>query len=122
MSWMNSVPLDLLQRFLDLSAKRQELITSNIANVDTPGYRTKDIDFRGELDRILQGGSDTTPTEPFVREVPGLVARPDGNNVSVDRESLLLSEVQLQFGIAEQVLKSQFKNLHLAINEGNSSI
>jgi flagellar basal-body rod protein FlgB len=121
MSWMNSIPLDMLQRYLDLAAKRQELISSNIANVDTPGYHTKDIDFRGELDRILQG-SGGTPTEPFVKEVQGLVARPDGNNVSVDRESLLLSEVQLQFGIAEQVLKTQFKNLHLAINEGNASI
>ena len=41
--------LDLLRRFLDLSSKRQELITSNIANVDTPGYHAKDIDFQGEL-------------------------------------------------------------------------
>jgi len=121
MSWINSVQIDLLQRFLDLTVKRQSLITSNIANVDTPGYRSKDIDFQGELERALQGGQ-TGETEPFVREVPGLVTRPDGNNVSVDRESLLLSEVQLQFGAAEQLIKSQFKNLRLAINEGNSSI
>ena len=121
MSWMSTMPLDLLQRFLDLSSKRQALISSNIANVDTPGYRTKDIDFRGELERALQG-DESQSTEPFVHEVPGLVARPDGNNVSVDRESLLLSEVQLQFGVAEQLLKSQFRNLHLAINEGNSAI
>jgi flagellar basal-body rod protein FlgB len=121
MSWLNGASLDLLQRFLDLSSKRQELITSNIANVDTPGYRAKDIDFRGELERAAQGNADDS-TEPFVREVPGLVARPDGNNVSVDRESLLLSEVQMEFGVAEQLLKSQFRNLHLAINEGNSAI
>ena len=121
MSWLDSVSTDLLQRFLDLAAKRQALVTSNIANVDTPGYRTKDIDFQGELQRALQGG-DAAPTAPFVREVPGLVVRPDGNNVSVDRESLLLSEIQLQFNIAEQVLKSDFRNLHLAITEGNSSL
>lgn len=121
MSWLHTMPLDLLARFLDLSATRQALISSNIANVDTPGYRTKDIDFHGELQRVLQGDQGE-PTEPFVREVPGLVARPDGNNVSVDRESLLLSEVQLQFGAAEQLLKSQFRNIHLAINEGNTSI
>jgi flagellar basal-body rod protein FlgB len=120
MSWLDGAQIDLLSRFLDLSAKRQELITSNIANVDTPGYRAKDIDFQGELTRALQG-DDSSPTEPFVREVPGLIARPDGNNVSVDRESLLLSEVQLQFGIAEQLLKSQFKTLHMAITEGGSS-
>jgi flagellar basal-body rod protein FlgB len=122
MSWLDSVSNDLLQRFLDLAAKRQALVTSNIANVDTPGYRTKDIDFQGELQRALQGGDDAAPTEPFVREVPGLVARPDGNNVSVDREGLLLSEIQLQFNIAEQLLKSDFKTLHLAITEGNSSL
>jgi flagellar basal-body rod protein FlgB len=120
MSWIHSAQADLLGRFLDLAAKRQSLITSNIANVDTPGYRTKDIDFQGELSRALQGQVDQT--EPFVQEVPGLVTRPDGNNVSVDREGMLLSEVQLQFGIAEQLLKSQFRNLRLAINEGNSSI
>jgi len=119
MSWIHSAQADLLARYMDLSAKRQSLITSNIANVDTPGYRTKDIDFQGELARALQG--DTAPTEPVVQEVPGLVTRPDGNNVSVDRESLLLSEVQLQFGIAEQLLKSQFKNLQMAITEGGTS-
>ena len=119
MSWVESPTMQRVEQYLDLVAFRQELISSNIANVDTPGYRTKDIDFQGELARALQG--DTAPTEPFVREVPGLVTRPDGNNVSVDRESLLLSEVQLQFGIAEQLLKSQFKNLQMAITEGSSS-
>jgi flagellar basal-body rod protein FlgB len=119
MSFIHSAQADLLARFLDLAAKRQSLITSNIANVDTPGYRTKDIDFQGELARAMQG--QTAPTEPFVQEVPGLVTRPDGNNVSIDRESLLLSEVQLQFGVAEQLLKSQFKNLQMAITEGSTS-
>ena len=57
MSWIDSAQVDLLERYLDLSAKRQALITSNIANVDTPGYRTKDIDFQGELQRALQGES-----------------------------------------------------------------
>lgn len=120
MSWLNSAPIHLLERFLDLASTRQALITSNIANVDTPGYRTRDIDFHGELQRVLK---DYGPgvTEPIVHEVPGLVARPDGNNVSVDRESMLLSEVQLQFGIAEQLIKAQFKKLRLAINEGSSS-
>ena len=61
MSWIHSMQVDLLERFMDLSAKRQSLITSNIANVDTPGYRTKDIDFQGELQRALQGGTRLRP-------------------------------------------------------------
>ena len=119
MNWLDSPQSNLLGRYLDLTATRQALITSNIANVDTPGYRTRDIDFHGELMRALQGNGEET-TEPVVREVPGLIARPDGNNVSIDRESMLLAEVQLQFSAAEQLLKSQFKVLNMAINEGGS--
>jgi len=119
MSWLDSPVDNLLGRYLDLTATRQALITSNIANIDTPGYRTRDIDFHGELVRAVQGDGDAT-TEPVVREVQGLIARPDGNNVSIDRESMLLSEVQLQFNAAEQLLKSDFKTLSMAINEGSS--
>jgi flagellar basal-body rod protein FlgB len=120
-SWFDSQQTNLLARYMDLTATRQTLITSNIANVDTPGYRTRDIDFSGELQRAMQDDNSGT-TEPAVREVQGLIARPDGNNVSIDRESLLLSEVQMQFSAAEQLLKSQFKMLNLAINEGNGAI
>lgn len=119
MSWLDSPQDYFLARYMDLAAMRQALITSNIANIDTPGYRTRDIDFHGELQRAIQTPGDNT-TEPIVREVQGLIARPDGNNVSIDRESMLLAEVQLQFSMAEQLLKSDFKTLSLAINEGSS--
>src|SRR5579872_597426 len=117
MSLMNTAQLHLLERFLDLAAQRQGLLSSNIANIDTPGYRTRDIDFHGELARAMQP-EDVGPTEPMVREVSGLIARPDGNNVSVDREGLLLSQVQLQFNAATQLVKEQLKMLNIAIHEG----
>jgi flagellar basal-body rod protein FlgB len=117
MSLMNTAHLHLLERFLDLTAQRQALLSSNIANIDTPGYRTRDIDFHGELVRAMQS-EETGPTEPLVREVPNLIARPDGNNVSVDREGLLLSQVQLQFSAASQLVKEEFKTLNLAITSG----
>jgi len=117
MSLMNTAQLHLLERFLDLTAQRQALLSSNIANIDTPGYRTRDIDFHGELVRAMQS-QETGPTEPLVREVPNLIARPDGNNVSVDREGLLLSQVQLQFDAASQLVKDEFKTLNFAITSG----
>lgn len=117
MSSMNTAQLRLLERYMDLAAQRQALLSSNIANIDTPGYRTRDIDFHGELTRAMQE-EETGPTEPLVREVPGLIARPDGNNVSVDREGMLLSQLQLQFSIASQLVKDEFKTLHLAITGG----
>ena len=125
---------EALGRFLDVDVARYQLIATNLANVDTPGYHTRDLDFRAELGRAADSASDSAAEsgqlssfsasaahQPVGHQVRGLMERPDGNNVSVDRESLLLSEVQLQFGIAEQLLKSQFRNLQMAISEGSSS-
>jgi flagellar basal-body rod protein FlgB len=117
MSWMNSPQMALLERFLDVVSMRQTLITTNVANVDTPGYHTRDVDFRGELMRTLNG-QDTSVTSPFVVPVRGLTARPDGNNVSVDREGMLLAEVQLQFKAATAIIRAQFSELNAAIKEG----
>lgn len=109
-----------LSRALDLTVQRQNLVSQNIANIDTPGYRTRDIDFRQELQRSLVAPqSDAMPAAPFVREVPGLIERPDGNNVSLDRESLLMAQNQLQFQAEVALLRSEFGRLQSAINGGN---
>jgi len=108
MSWLNTPQLMLLERSLDVNSMRQTLVTTNLANVDTPGYHARDVDFQGELTRAAMG-ADVSLTSPFVLPVPGLISRPDGNNVSVDRESLLLAEVQLQFKAAAAVLRDQAK-------------
>ncbi len=47
--------------------------------------------------------------------------RPDGNNVNVDRESLLLAENQLHFQVAVQFLRAEFRRLSQAIHEGANS-
>ena len=117
MSWINTPQIMLLERYLDLNAMRQTLVSTNVANVDTPGYHTRDVDFRGELMRAVNG-EDTTFTSPFVVPVRGLVARPDGNNVSADREGLLLAEVQLQFKVATALIRAKFTGLTSAIREG----
>jgi flagellar basal-body rod protein FlgB len=117
MNWINSPQFALLERYLDLSTMRQTLVSTNIANVDTPGYHTRDIDFRGELQRAMNGDPSES-TSPFVLPVRGLNDRPDGNNVSVDRESMLLAEIQLQFKTATSILRAKFAQLNTAIREG----
>lgn len=111
--------MNLLEKALDVTSQRQQLVTANIANIDTPGYQTKDIDFRGELQRAVSNGP--TGFIPVVRSVQGLLERPDGNNVSMDRESLLLAETQMQFGLGVQLLRHEFQNLLMAINEGSKA-
>ena len=126
----NSVGTPSLERFLTLASDREQTIAANMANVDTPGYKTKDLNFKQELARAAQFGngvSDTVSgisntameTGPSVSEVQGLMERPDGNNVNLDRESLLLSQTQLQYQMGIQLVKGKFHQLLSAINGGN---
>jgi flagellar basal-body rod protein FlgB len=120
-SLLDTPLLPTLTRALDLTAQRQTLVSQNIANIDTPGYHTRDIDFRQELQRALPGDEDVSAAAvPFVRQVRGLIERPDGNNVSIDREGLLMAQNQLLFQTEMQLLHSEFNRLQLAINGGSS--
>ena len=111
--------MNLLEKALDVTSQRHKLVVANMANIDTPGYRTKDLDFRSELRRAVADGTMGQETFlPVARSVPGLLERPDGNNVSLDREGLLLAETQMQFGLGIQMLQHQFHQLLSAINEG----
>lgn len=99
---------------MDVLAARQKLVASNIANVDTPGFKTKDLDFQSEFQSLMQGMS----SGPAPQEVSGLKVKNDGNNVSLDREARLLSENSIRFTAATNLIKGQFRMLKSAIKEG----
>ena len=114
---MGSPPsLDVLQGYLKVITDRQQMIVSNMANVDTPGYHTKDIDFQSAMRQVMNSGDDVQ-LEPASIQMQGLPERPDGNNVNIDRESLMLSQTQLQFQLGVQLVKGQFNQLLTAIKE-----
>jgi len=103
-----------LESYLDLLSVRQKLMATNIANADTPGYKTRDVDFQTEFQSLMQGG------QPHATEVPGLKANNSGNNVSLDREARLLSENALRFSAVSQLLRGQIRNMKSAIDEGKN--
>ncbi len=129
MSMIDTPITEALSRFLDVNVARHKLIASNLANIDTPGYRTRDLDFRAELARASLGnelgsegaGLTYAAYAPVSRPVRGLLERPDGNNVSVERESLLLAETQMKFSLGVQLLKDEFHTISQAINSGGTS-
>jgi flagellar basal-body rod protein FlgB len=127
MSMIDTPLMGGLERVLDLSAFRHQVIATNLANVDTPGYRTRDLrPFAGEIEQAMTGGEPsltfaTQSFTPVAHEIRGLLERPDGNNVSVERESLLLAQNQLRFQVAVQFLKAEFHRLSSAINGGSTS-
>ena len=100
---------------MDLVSARQKLVTSNIANADTPGYKTQDLDFQVSFESVLSGGTPRNAT------VSGLATRNDGNNVDLDREARLLAENALKFSVASNLMKAQFLKIKEAIKEGQSS-
>ncbi|HEX4322531.1 MAG TPA: flagellar biosynthesis protein FlgB [Acidobacteriaceae bacterium] len=110
--------IQTLQGYLKVVSDRQQLVVSNMANVDTPGYHTKDIDFQASMRQVMNENSGVQ-FDPVSRDLQGLPERPDGNNVSIDRESLLLSQIQLQHQLGVELVKEQFHQLLTAIKEGN---
>lgn len=103
-----------LERYMDVLTARQKLVASNIANADTPGYRTRDLDFQGEF-------QSAAGLAPEVVQVTGLPVKNDGNNVSLDREARLLSENAMRFQVASNLMKSEIHTLQTAITGGGQS-
>jgi len=101
-----------LEHYMGLLGKRQQLVSANIANADTPGYKTKDIDFQFEFMSMMEGGT------PNVIESPGLPVKNDGNNVVIERESRLLAENALRFNLATNLLRGEIRSGRSAIQEG----
>jgi len=119
-----STPMsDALGKYLDLTADRMKLTAGNMANVDTPGYKTQGFDFDEAFANALAepthrdgAAMNGAQFEPRVGEVDGLVARPDGNTVSLDREAMQLAKSQLQFRTGVALLKGEFSRVMSAIH------
>ncbi len=112
---------DQIARYLDLAVAEAKLTAANMANVDTPGYRAVGMDFesemRGAMDAVKSGHA---PRKVRVSQVDGLISRPDGNNVSIDRESLQLAEAQLKFRTGVALLHQEYQRVMDAIHADKS--
>jgi len=97
---------------MNVVSLRQKLVTSNIANADTPGYKTQDVDFQASFQAALDGGS------PRQVELTNLPAKNDGNNVDLDREARLLAENAMRFSVASTLMRSQLSTIKEAIQGG----
>lgn len=126
MSGINSISMDLLQKGLDAVWMRQQVISNNIANADTPGFKSKRVEFEGLLQKLLDRDyknidslkSEIDKTEPVVEENSNTSAREDGNNVVLDAENIELARAQIQYEYLVKSLTSQIERLKYAINGG----
>ena len=108
---------DQLNRYMDLAASQLKATASNMANVDTPGFRTRGFDFEAAMRDALSGhGAGASSGDVPLEEVEGLLARPDGNNVSMDREGLVMAEAQLKFRTGVELAKREYSRVLDAIH------
>lgn len=104
-------------RYLDLATSEAKLTAENMANVDTPGYKALGMDFEAEMREAMSSFEQGRASRAVhVGLEDGLIARPDGNNVSMDRESLNLAEAQLKFKTGVAVLRQQYQMVLDAIH------
>lgn len=125
---ISNATIDQLSGYLDQLARRQTVVAANIANINTPGYKAKEIEFSSILGQALKGGLERTdprhlaangaPAAGRIVEQEGLASRLDQNNVSLDRESAKLAEIALKFGASIQMFMLRGRTIRSAINDG----
>jgi flagellar basal-body rod protein FlgB len=132
-SWINDSTMQNLERALDLRLKRQELIASNIANVDTPGYQPVDLAFDGALAEAMEAGDTSgagmnrtdgnhvsgAPEQGFasaeVVERPDVNNSIDGNGVDLDRELTRFAENKVRFEATSESTRRRFLLINYVI-------
>ncbi|MFN8388991.1 MAG: flagellar basal body rod protein FlgB [Bdellovibrionota bacterium] len=117
---------DVLQRAMDLRAERHGILTSNIANSETPGFHAQEVDFSGELQKALgqptEELSKTSPMHMDLTSASGAHIVPDtsapmgadGNNVDLDIEMGKLGENSREYANAATWLGVQLRLLKTA--------
>jgi len=118
--------VDMLAAVLDFRSERHKVITSNIANIDTPNYRPKDIVFEEELKEMFEAGEGMHLTGNKGKNLlPGkAVAKEDshemvetGEKVDLDGEMAKLAENNLMYNLAVELLARKFKGLDTVLKE-----
>lgn len=112
------MPSRVLERALDAASVRQQVITHNLANATTPGFKRSRVDFETELARALAVGKEPGTIRPTVVQESTTIGRPDGNNVDVEAESVKMAVNQLWQGALARQISDHFARLRTVINDG----
>lgn len=119
--------INVLDKAADVSWTRETLITNNLANVDTPNYKRKDIDFKSTLKSELGkfqytslderiANADLSRLNPAVyTDCSNYSYRLDGNNVDIDTEEVELASEQIKYQALTRSITSEFERLRTVI-------
>ena len=123
--------VNILDKAADAANLRNELLTNNIANVSTPNYKRKDLDFESVLQAELGGEKDlSTAVKNANKSLETLDAqvytdnaslsyRSDGNNVDINTEEARLAENQIKYQALVDLMNQEFARYNTVLSSGN---
>lgn len=123
--------VNVLDKAADASWTRNEVLNNNIANVDTPGYKRKDVEFETYLQEELAGAESSSLAETVAgvemghlnatsyTDMTELSYRLDGNNVDIDTENVELASNQIKYNAILDSISHQFNLIKTALNTSN---
>jgi len=124
---MNQTNAPLLEKVLEFTAARHQLIADNMANVDTPGYRQKDLDagrFYSQLQRRVADRADAAPGEVGFENISTDVKHPndgilfhDGNNRSMEQMTTEMAKNAMLHNMVIELLRKQFAQMDMALKD-----
>ncbi len=108
------------QILMDVALERHKVLAGNLANSETPGYQRMDLDptFKATLEKLVASGSVTPELGSQIAISPERGLRPtspDGNNVEVDRELMMINENALRYEALGQFVSGSLTRLKTAI-------
>ena len=131
-TWLQGSTLPALEQAAAFSENRQALLAGNIANLDVPGYKTRDLStdefqerLRAAIEQVQNPSIGRLPGEPAsqlpamerVRDVSQQILYHDGSDVSLEEQVTQISKNQSLHNIAIALMRSQFRNMEVAIRE-----
>lgn len=119
--------VNLMDKAADASWIREQVISNNISNVDTPGYKRQDVSFEAELERALSGtrymtmddkvaglSMDRLNPRPYT-DYASFSYRLDGNNVDIETENVVLAKNQVKYEGLIRSINQEFMNLKMVM-------
>lgn len=107
----------VLARLMDAAALRHRVTAQNVANVNTPGYKRREVQFEADLAKALAAPPGAAPAaRPVVVVDDAAPERADGNTVDIDREMNTLGKNALLYQAAAQIVASRVAALRAAIS------
>lgn len=133
---IGNLTMDIVGKALDGASLRQQIITNNMANIDTPGYKAMEVSFEEQLQEAIKDGRVGTrlrtshtrhmqignPADreyaPRVSALTGYKYRNDRNSVDIDREMARLAKNSIYYDAMARSMNNEFRLLRMAITEG----